>query len=771
MGDDDGSAATLVGKGTVAPAVGQRFAERYLVESMLGRGGMGTVWAVIDVQLGERVALKVLHPDPRDASEAHERFRREVRLARRITHPNVARIYDIGDHEGIRYLTMECIVGRSLADMLVGGEPWAPARALAMAEQIARGLAAAHACGVVHRDLKPANVLVEDSGRAVLTDFGIAFATTGDVKLTVDKGSWMGTPAYMSPEQVRGDDVDERSDVYALGTILFEMLTGRLPFVGDGVFALALARIQQPAIDPSTLVSLDEDVAALVRGCLAEDPRERPASAAELVEAFGQLLPDAADVATPAPQFAPVGPTEHGIAVLPFKYRGPREDEYLADALTDELVDLLANTRGLKVAARGATARFGADADPKAVGAALGVDGVIEGTVQRAGPVVRISARLLATDTGFQTWSERFEGKLDDVFDLQDRMAKRIAESLRVELQRHSSMGEVCEEAVELYLRARKRARTPDLGGDEDNALALLERALALAPHFKPAIAAHAIVSERMWFFPGNVRGIDWKERTRVSVERALAEAGELAETHVAAARYASHTMDLAGAARSLSRALSIAPTSASAHEFLGFLQCEAGRPEEGIRHLELAAELDPTLKLGLVTAARHYALIGDRAKSEEYLDRVKATALNTDVGLVAMEARFATWRRDLPSVERCRDAIRRSPEQFGFMSLMLDAYLGERDAAEIEAMSPGAAHGFSPRFTTLADQLIAELLASRGRIEGAMTALNRAADNCLVDLEWLERCPSLEPLRTHPDYLDVHRRVRARADEIWSID
>jgi serine/threonine-protein kinase len=734
---------------------------------------MGTVWSVVDVELGERVALKVLRPDARDTGDAIERFRREVRLARRITHPNVARIYDIGDHDGVHYLTMECVQGKSLADELGGGAPWDPARAIAMAAQIARGLAAAHACGVVHRDLKPANVLLDGTGRAVLTDFGIACAITGDVKLTLDRNAWMGTPAYMSPEQVRGDPVDARSDVYALGTILFEMLTGRLPFVADGAFALALARIQQPACDPAALVALDDDLAAFVRRCLAADPNERPATAADVLDEIEHLQPSAA---TPRPMrvptFMPVARAEHGIAVLPFRYRGPASDEYLADALTDELVDLLSSTRGLKVAARGATARFQEHPDPQVIGRELGVEAVIEGTIQRAGSGVRISARLLATDTGFQTWSERFDGKLDDVFDLQDRMAKRVAESLRVELQRHAAFGDVCEEAVELYLRGRKRARTPDLGGDgEDGALALLERAIELAPHFKPALAAHAIVSERMWFHPGAPRAIDWGERARLSVERALAEAGDLAETHVAAARYAAHRMDLAGAARSLSRALTIAPTSAAAHEFLGYLQCEAGRPEEGIRHLELAAELDPTLTLGLVTAARHYELVGDHDRADEYIQRVRRVVSGSEVGLATMEARFATWRGDVATIVRCRETIRRAPGTFAFFMLMTDVYLGERDAAEIEALPPAATRGFSPRFTTLGEQLTAEALAHNGRIDGAMAALRRAVDHVLVDLEWLERCPLLAPLRTHPDYAELHARVRARAEQIWAID
>ncbi|HET6584106.1 MAG TPA: serine/threonine-protein kinase, partial [Nannocystaceae bacterium] len=550
MGENDGDAATLVGSGTATAMTGRRFADRYRIERLLGRGGMGTVWAALDERLGERVALKILQGEGSPTSAAIERFRREVRLARRITHPNVARIYDIGDHDGVHYLTMEWIRGRSLAESLVAGVPWAPARALAVAEQIACGLAAAHACTVIHRDLKPGNVLIEESGRAVITDFGIACAMTGDVKLTVDRGSWLGTPAYMSPEQVRGDEIDLRSDVYALGTILFELLTGRLPFEGDGVFAVALARIQEPACDPATLVPLDPGIAALVRACLATDPAQRPATIgdvhAEIVRLRGTTSGSlVAPAPRPTPTFVSVRTADHGIAVLPFRYRGPASDDYLADALTDELVDLLSNTRGLKVAARGATMRFVDDPDPKRIGAELGVEAVIEGTVQRAGSQVRISARLLATTTGFQTWSERFEGRLDDVFDLQDRMAKRVAESLRVELERHASVGEHCGEAVELYLRARKRAGAVDLGGvGPDNALALLDRAIELAPHFKPALAAHAIVTERMWFYPGAPRDVDWAERTRLSVERALAEAGDLAETHVAAARHAAHTMD-----------------------------------------------------------------------------------------------------------------------------------------------------------------------------------------------------------------------------------
>ena len=339
-----------------------------------------------------------------------------------------------------------------------------------------------------------------------------------------------------------------------------------------------------------------------------------------------------------------------------------------------------------------------------------------------------------------------------------------------MQLQRHASIGDVNEEAVELYLRARKRSRSPDLGDGPDSALALLERAIEIAPHFKPALAAHAIIAERMWFFPGTTRSVDWREIVRASVDRALAEAGDLAETHVAAARFSAHTMDLASAARSLSRALAIAPTSAAAHEFLGYLQCEAGRADEGIRHLELAAELDPTLTMGLLSAARHYELVGDHVRADEYLRRVRE-ATNSETGLLAMEARFATWRGDTEAIVRCRERIRRSPGMFEFFLLITDVHLGERDAAEIEAAPPASTRGFSPRFATIGEQLTAEVLAAAGRLDGAIAALRRAVDHVLVDLVWIERCPLLEPLRTHPDYPELHARVRERAEAIWAID
>ncbi|MCA9684210.1 MAG: protein kinase, partial [Myxococcales bacterium] len=441
-------------------AVGEVFAGRYEIEKILGRGGMGTVFRVRDCEVGEQVALKLLD-SMAATTEVVERFRREVRLARRVTHRNVARTYDLGEFQGWRFLTMEFVDGESLRTYVARGRP-SPARALGFAKQIAEGLAAAHEAGVVHRDLKPANVMIERSGRVVLTDFGIARAVQGS-DATMQTGGLLGTPAYMAPEQIAGERVDAPADLYALGLILFEMLTGRLPFSGETAMAIAMARLHQDLPDLRAETNLPPTAVAVLERCLARVAADRPSGAGEVAELITAALDecgrDEGTLGMPAPatiipggipggvlggtRSAPATsvptPTTSGrtLAVLPFRFRGPESERYVAETLSDELIDVLSTMRGLRVSGSGATARF-ADAserDPRTIGRELGVDVIVDGTVQMAGKRVRISARLLEVSSGFQMWSERYDGALEDVFELQDTMGKRIAEALRLKLE------------------------------------------------------------------------------------------------------------------------------------------------------------------------------------------------------------------------------------------------------------------------------------------------------------------------------------------------
>ncbi len=790
---DEGIALTAAASAGTKPGPGVRFARRYLVERLLGRGSMGSVWAVLDVDLGEHVALKTLDQNDAttDTTEVIERFRREVRLARRVTHRNVARIFDIGESSGVHYLTMEIVDGGSLGDRLRNG-PLEVGQACAIALQIAQGLASAHAVEVIHRDLKPGNILLDPGGRAVLTDFGIACAITGDVRLTVEGAGFLGTPAYMSPEQVRGSAVDARSDIYAFGVILFEMLVGRLPFDGTTAISLAVARLHDPPHDPRQFADVDDGLATLVLECLALDPAARPPSAAELQTRLAGMdlaaPPSAAALdATKAALTVPpprssmaagasptmLSATRSGsqtVAVLPFRYRGVPGEEYLAEALSDELIDLLSRNRGLRVSARGATMKFAPDADPRAVGSELGVGVVVEGTVHRTADAIRIQARLVAVDTGFQLWSERFDGRLVDVFDLQDRIASQIADTLRVEIQTADQRNEVPAEAVALYMRARSVMRSFNQGGvGGEGSVALLEQALALAPTFRSAIAALAIATERMWFLPSTPSAASWRARAIVAVERALAEAPDFPETHLAAARIAMQHADYSTAAQSITRALVIAPTFADAHAVKGSLQCEGGRAAEGLRHLRLAVTLDPTLVNAWTSEARYYAMHGEPERAQKLLDQAAAGG-GPQIPVVATRMRLAGWRGDLLEFAGYRDSPRRSELRLGIFDVLVQLYLRETPVAEGLARLRESMHpNIGPRFATLTLQLAIETCACLNEIAAAEELLAEATDAGLVDLDWIDHCPPLQVLRTRPGFKALRERVHQRTQAIWT--
>jgi serine/threonine-protein kinase len=809
--DTDGAAPTAIAdEGGAEPRAGAPFAGRYLVERPLGRGGMGAVWAAVDRELGEQVALKVLDAQVARGTQAVERFRREVRLARRVTHRNVARIYDIGEHGGTFYLTMELVRGRSLAELVSSAGRMSPARAIEIARQIADGLSAAHTAGVVHRDLKPGNVLVEDGGRAVITDFGIAFGLVDDIRVTADASALVGTPAYMAPEQVRGGKVDERTDVYALGLVLYEMVTGILPFTAETPLQAAVARLDRRPEDPRQLTALPDDLAELVLACLDSDPERRPASARALIELLDALADAPATVAgvTAPPRQTSATGSDHGaqrlgtgsgpatsrpvtarpatpgtfvsqtsrgqsLAVLPFRYRGPPGDEYVAETIADELVDLLSATRGLKVMASGATTKYAGDRDARTVGSELGVDVVVDGTVQRAGDTLRISARLVDVATGFQTWSGRFDGKLQDVFELQDLVAKKIAETLRVELETGRHRAEAPPEAIELYMRARRLARD-SFNGDANvlhEAIGMYDECLALAPEFAPALAARATACLRGWFNPANAPVRNWQQDARAAVAAAVAGAPGLAETQLAVARLAVQDGRYRDAAGALGDALRIAPTYPEAHEYAGSLKCEAGRPEDGIRHLRLAAELDPDSWLGLMVAARHHALHGQLDEYERLMAQVESKQSTYAIAVLGTKLRISAW---LGQHERMREVAERMRQlhgpDAGMFGAMAKAYAGEIAPKDAFAMVEQLVKGANPRFRSMIWQFAAESACLQGELELGWHALTSAANDVLVDLDWLEHCPVIEPLRRRDDFSTVRNLVKQRAESIWNV-
>lgn len=758
-----------------ALAPGYVFAGRYEVQGLVGRGGMGVVYRVRDRQLDEVVALKLL---TLAAEKSVERFQREVRLARRVTHPNVARTHDIGFHDGSHFLTMEYVKGKPLDELVGEGERLDPGHVVRIGEQIAAGLESAHAAGVVHRDLKPGNVLIGEDGRVVLTDFGIARATRADTR-THETGAVVGTPYYMAPEQVTGATVDGRTDIYALGLILYELATGSFPFDADTPLAVAVVRLHAQPADPRTVAAIPDGLADVILRCIARDPDARFPDAGALREALVSLRTGKTTPPLPPPDsgtssvgslYAPMSPGRRALAILPFVYRGSAEHDYLGEGLAEELIDTLSRTKGLRVLALGATKRFAEHRDPARIGIELSADFVVDGTVQVSKDRVRIAARLVEADSGVQRWSERFDGTFEDVFSLQESMGRRVAESLRLEVDAAAHRRTAPQEAIELYLRARRFMRS-DVMMRADEAVEMLEKCIELAPSFTPAIPALAMASLRAWWSRQEVRGPERGERARQHVERAIREAPDLAETHFARAMLANQDGLYREAAQALAKTLEIAPTMPEAHWYLGEMQLETGRWKEGKHRIQLAIELDPSMNRAYLALARIAAFEGDFALADQHLLRLMQLGGGGSMPILAGRLRYAMWNHDLSLMRQGAQILAQIPGEGpqAFLQL-LKVGLGELPAEQTMStleVLPGWLG--NKRFVALIQQITVEVYAFAGARELALDVLERAAaDSVLVDVEWVRRCPAIASLRDSPRFAAAAAKIEERAAQTW---
>ncbi|MFO0686791.1 MAG: protein kinase [Sandaracinus sp.] len=785
--DDHTLDATHAGQdlrsGSTDLAPGDVFADRYLVELLVGRGGMGTVYRVRDTMVDELVALKILG---QTSAEVVERFRREVRLARRITSPHVARTHDLGTHAGVHYLTMELVEGVSLGRKLEEG-PFTPARAAHVAAAIARGLAAAHAASVVHRDLKPDNVLLEaKSGRVVVTDFGIARAL--DFERVRATGGIAGTPAYMAPEQLTGAAVDGRADLYALGVVLFEMLTGALPFEGDTPISIAVARLHHAPRDLATLRVVPAELAQIVHTLLAREPDRRFASADEVAQKLEALAATLDRGVTPSPISMPESSTfarmvtphtpstgsgsRRVIAVAPIAYRGSPEHGHLPDGMTSELVDLLSRTRNVSVIGRSAVQNaFAHASDPRVSAKELGATHLLDATLQGAPTKLRLTARLVDVTSGMQVWTHKEElDPNEDPFGLEERFARRTAEALRLGLEGLVGTERISGEALELFLAARRSARSPSVT-DRASAVAMLEQVITLAPSFAPALAIHAIACVRAWVLPRTgaepADARDWRAEATESVRRALERAPHVPETHHAAAVVHLQAGEYRDAIRHARAALALAPAYPDAHLVLGSLKLEAGRAKEGLESIEIALDIDPTLEAGHYERARYHALYGDPALADTY--GKKLLELSQLVLWAQIEIRAGAWRGEPDRLRRGLEALSRSPHPLaGPLSTYARAVL--REIQPPPGFGPtSTTFAASPRVRSVAMQMQAEALGSIGDVDAAAQCVELAATTVLVDLDWIDRCPVIAAVRADPRFPEWRRAVARRSEEVWS--
>jgi serine/threonine protein kinase/tetratricopeptide (TPR) repeat protein len=607
----------------------------YTLERKLGGGGMSRVFVAEEARLGRKVVVKVLSPELA-ADISAERFEREIKLAASLQQANIVPVLTAGDTAGVPYYTMPFVEGEGLGARLRNRGAMSISEVVSVLRDVARALAYAHERGIVHRDIKPDNVLLS-GGAAVVTDFGIAKAisvsrTHSDSATLTQLGTAIGTPAYISPEQAAGDpDVDHRADIYSFGCMAYEMLTGQPPFANRAPQRLMAAHIsEQPQQILEVRADMPPALAAMVMRCLEKDASARPQTATELIAALDPTITSdtTLDRTNRSPDPAPRGvkAPERSIAVLPFtNSSGDADSEYFSDGITEEIINAIARLPGVRVAARTSSFSFkGKPIDIALVGERLNVATVLEGSVRRAGGRVRITTQLISVIDGYQLWSERYDRGFDDIFAIQDDIARSIVEHLRVTLAGSSDQVLVARgtdnvDAYDLYLRGRHfwRRRGPELA----TAIDYFARAIAADPDFAAPHAGLADCHSLMAAY-GYQSSAAAFERARSAAYRALALDPSAGESHAAVGLFELWMgWDLEVAKRELHRASEANPSWAVPLCWLGQLAVALGRDDEARAAANRARQVEPLSPLTAFIAA------GVLVWSRSFVDAAAAAA------------------------------------------------------------------------------------------------------------------------------------------------
>jgi TolB-like protein/Tfp pilus assembly protein PilF/predicted Ser/Thr protein kinase len=643
---------------------GSFFAGRYKIIGAAGEGGMGVVYKAEDAKLGRTVALKFLPAALARDPEAKKRFLREARAAAILDHPNICPLYEVDEAEGEMFLTMAFVEGRSLKERVAEGR-LPLVEAVGIAVQAAEGLRAAHERGVVHRDVKPANIMLGRDGQVRITDFGLA-SVEGGVELTRPQ-TVLGTPAYMSPEQVRGERTDSRTDIWSFGCTLFEMTAGRRPFAGESLQETRSVILNDAPPDPASLrADLPPGLSEVILKCLRKRPGDRyPDFDAVLAALRSEAVMgrDAAEAGR-GPSPAAAVPS---VAVLPFVDMSPGKDqEYFGEGLAEELIHALARVQGLRVVARtSAFALKGMKLDLREVGKMLGVRAVLEGSVRKAGDRLRVTAQLIDAATGMHIWSERYDREERDVFAIQDEITAAIVEHLKVTLLsgekaalRKRSTADT--EAYNHYLKGLYFVARPD-AASYAKALDFFRAAIDKDPGFAQAYAGTASAYASLGIMNLAPPSEMWP-KAKAFLQKALALDDDLAEAHAAAAAMAFwFEWDWDAAGRSLDRVLALNPGDAMSHGMRGWFLLNRRRFDDSIREVKKALELDPLMPLFYAWSV---GLNWSAGRPDDALrEFAKAMEIDPNLGLAYFHAGMAYYQKGL--LDKAAEAFEKGKKLF----------------------------------------------------------------------------------------------------------
>ena len=742
-------------------------ADRYPIERELGRGGMATVYLARDVRHDRDVAIKVLNAELAE-SLGRQRFVREIHMAAKLNHPHILPLYDSGECDGFLYFVMPVMQGQTLRSRLEAERTLPIDDAVRIATEVADALDYAHRQDIVHRDIKPENILLHE-GHAVVADFGIGkaiVAAAAESSTFTQIGVTVGTPVYMSPEQATGEQLDGRSDLFALGCVLYEMLTGEVAFSGASTQATIARRfVYTPPPVTEKREDVPAEVADLVARLLEKTPADRYATGAQVVSTLRTATTSGPRSVTARPDPASA---EKSIAVLPFtNMSADADNEFFSDGLTEELITDLSGVKALRVTSRNSSMQFKATAKtPREIGRVLGVRYLLTGSVRRAGSALRITAQLLDADKDMPLWAEKYAGTMDDVFDVQERVSRAIVDALQVKLTSSEDVRLAARpiqnaRAFELYLEARAEMRR--YGASLDHAKVLLDRAVEIEGESPPLRAMRAFMefSKVRGGTAGDLRPLD------------------LAETE----------------ARAL---IDLVPDAPYGHALLGFVGYERGELKEAARHLTRAMELDPADPDVLFFLAITFQAAGQIEPAQELAARFYAA--DPLSSFAAMLVSVAEWfaGRAGNKIEAIESAVAMDPQNpiihwaLGYtyalagripdaakhaswmlehtpqisytiqLTSMVDAIQGRRDQA-LKALARLDAAPLDAHQTFH----IAESFAMVGDTARALELLEWAVDHGFYPYRFFaEWCRFMEPLRGMPEFDRIVARAERRVAE-----